>query len=66
MWELEKKVKEQLKDYSIVDLKIFIDAMNEAIEKAPRNTEIREKIIYAEQAATSMLYSKTEAFLNGL
>lgn len=43
MWELEKKVKEQLKDYSIVDLKIFIDAMNEAMEKAPRNTEIREK-----------------------
>ena len=66
MWKLQEKVKEQLKDYSIVDLKIFIDAMNEAMEKAPRNTEIREKIIYAEIAATDLLYAKTQNFLNGL
>ena len=66
MWELEKKVKEQLKDYSIIELKTFIDAMNEALEKAPRSTEIREKIIYAEIAATDLLYAKTENFLNGL
>jgi len=45
---------------------MFIDAMNEALEKAPRSTEIREKIIYAEIAATDLLYAKTENFLNGL
>ena len=66
MCELKRKVKEQLKDYSIIDLKTFIDAMNEALEKTPISTEIREKIIYAEIAATDLLYVKTENFLNGL
>jgi len=66
MWELVEKVKKKLKDYTIIELKIFIDAMNNALEKAPRSTKIREKIIYAETVATDLLYNKTVKFVNDL
>lgn len=62
------KIKEKLQNYSIVDLKIFIDAMNVAFHGAREqgNEDLRESIICCMMAAEELLLTKIENFINDI
>jgi len=64
----KSKIKEKLQDYSIVDLKIFIDAMDVAFYDARENDnkELRENIISCKIAAEDLLSTKIGNFLNDI
>jgi len=62
----DDKVKNAIKDYSITELKLFIDAMEIANEKAERGSDIRYNTYDAREVAIKLLYEKTCSFLNGL
>ena len=62
----DNKVKEAIKNYSIIELKLFIDAMEIANEKAERGSDVRYQTYDAKQVAIELLYEKTCSFLNGI
>jgi ABC-type molybdate transport system ATPase subunit len=63
---LDDKVKNAIKNYSIIELKLFIDAMEVANDKAERDSDIRYNTYNARKVAIKLLYEKTCSFLNGL
>lgn len=62
----DDKVENAIKDYSITELKLFIDAMEIANEQAQRGSDIRYNIYDAREVAIKLLYEKTCNFLNSL
>jgi len=66
MWELELNAKEALKNYSIVELKTFMDAVKIAIYKATVGSEDKRRLVYTERAIEDLMCSKVNSFVNGL
>ena len=66
MWKLEENVMEALKNYSIIELKTFIDAIEMVIEKAPSGSNDKQRMLSTERVAKDLLYAKISIFLVGM